>query len=521
MSARPPGRCATEASSRTGVDLASRGEGSVLSVEGISKRFGPIEVLKNVSLAIDRSEIRALCGENGAGKSTLVKILTGVYAADEGSVVMDGEIREIRNPRRAQELGIALVSQELSLAPHLSIEDNIWLGNRTVPFFHRRRGLRKRAQEALEQVGLGALRLDTTVAHLGVGQRQLVEIARMLTRDARVLILDEPTATLSDAEIERIFTALRALRDNGKSIIYITHRLGEVFEICDTASVLRNGEHVGTRRTAEIDRETLIGMMLGRSIGDMYPHWESTRGKPMFDVRGLHVPGIVRGLDFVVEGGTVLCIAGEIGSGATETLRALTGLVSDATADVSVDSVPYRLRSVVRARAAKVAFISEDRAAEGIFLRLLVGQNLVATRLRNFTRLGFLNHRRLRAEEKTLAAAVKVDETRLRSRADELSGGNQQKLAFGRSIQRARPGVLLMNEPTRGVDVGARAEIYRLMREFCDLGYAVVMASTDLEEVIGMADVIITLYRGKQVGRYRREEATLAQILADITHLHK
>jgi ribose transport system ATP-binding protein/rhamnose transport system ATP-binding protein len=491
---------------------------SVLAVDGVTKRFGSNAVLKDVSLALEAHEVRAVCGENGAGKSTLVKVVTGLYPPDEGTVCVDGTAAVIASPQHAQELGIALVAQELSLAPALSVLDNIWLGNRKVPLFHRREELRARARNALDKLGLNDLALDTPASALSIGRRQLVEIARMLTRDARVFILDEPTATLSDVEIERIFAALRALKAEGKSIIYITHRLGEVFDICDSVSVLRNGDLVATRRTNEIDRSGLMQMMLGRSLGEMYPAWESSPGEAMLTVKNLQVPPLVRGFDLTAERGTVTCLAGQVGSGAITVLRTLAGLTPGASGEINVQGKPMRLRAVVRAQNANIKFISEDRAGEGIFLRLSAGQNLIATKLKEHTAFGLLARRGLRATAASLAAAVGVDSKRLHSPADELSGGNQQKLAFGRWIGGDQPGVLLMNEPTRGVDVGARAEIYRLIRQFCDGGFCVVMASSDIEEVLGMADVVVSMYRGQQVARYRRGEADMQRVLADITH---
>jgi ABC-type sugar transport system ATPase subunit len=504
-------------------EAASWGEGSedapsVVGVRHVSKSFGPIAALKDVSLDIAPGEIRGICGENGAGKSTLVKILTGVYRPDQGTILIGGAPVMVATPRQAQELGIAIVAQELSLCPDLSVEDNIWLGSLKVPLLHKRPELRTRAAGALALLGAGHLKLDAPVATLTMGERQLVEIARLLTRDARVLILDEPTATLTDVEIERIFAALVALKREGRAVLYITHRLAEVYAICDRVSVLRNGELVATTSLSGLRRAKLIELMLGRSSGEMYPEESRARGAPALVVEGLAVPGIVDNFAMTVRRGEILCIAGQVGSGAAEIINALAGLVCDATGRVTVDGRWLKLGSPARAAQRGIMFVSGDRSAEGVFRRLSVLHNLVATRLREHSLFGFLRGASLCAAAGRLAKRVGIDRRRLRSRAEELSGGNQQKLAFGRSIERRANGVLLMNEPTRGIDVGARAEIYRLMRTFCEEGHALVMASSDLEEIVGVGDVVITLYRGRQIGRYRRSEVAMHRIVADIIH---
>jgi len=490
----------------------------VLSVEHVSKAYPGVTALHDVSFSLRAGEIRAVCGENGAGKSTLVKILMGIAQPDSGSIAVDGRFQAIGGPQQAQGLGLGLVAQELSLAPHLSILDNIWLGSAEVPLLHRRARFRAGARKALATLGLGDWDIDRKVAALTIGQRQLVEIARLLAREARVLILDEPTATLSDAEIERILAILKGLRAQGRSIVYITHRLGEVFELCDSVTVLRNGRHVATQPVRGVTRARLVEMMLGRSFDDMYAKATSRRGEGGVRVEKLNVPGVLRDFSMVASRGSIVCIAGQVGSGAQLAVRALAGLVPAATGSVTVDGKAIRLGSVPHSVARDMLFVTDDRAAEGVFPQLTALDNLVAARLDAAARLGFLSWPALRRMGMRLAQRVGLDQQRLRSRANTLSGGNQQKLLFGRALAGAGAGVLLMNEPTRGIDVGARAEIYRIMRKLCDLGAALIMTSSDLEEVVGIADIVITLYRGRVVARYERDRIAMSSILGDITH---
>ena len=460
----------------------------------------------------------AVCGENGAGKSTLVKILMGIYQPDAGRVLCEGREVRIRRPADGQALGIAMVAQELSLAPDLTVLDNIWLGSQRTPFFHRRAALRRRAADTMAMLGFAEGIVDRQVASLSLAERQLVEIARNLCRDARVLILDEPTAMLSDREIERTFAAIRVLRERGSAIVYITHRLGEVFTVCDRATVLRNGEVVGTAPTAGLTRAQLVEMMIGRRLENAYPPPSARIQAPVLSVKDLRVPGAVHGVSFTVGRGEIVGLAGQIGSGAAEMVRALAGLTPSATGTVEVRGSRVALGSRPRMLAAGVAFISEDRAAEGLFLHREVRENLVASRIPEFCRAGLVAWGRLTATAKRLAARVGVDAARLRHHAEDLSGGNQQKIAFGRCVDPPRPGLVLMNEPTRGVDVGARADIYALMRGFTEQGFGLLLYSTDLEELLGMSDVVLTLYRGRLVGSYRRAELDLQAVLGDITH---
>lgn len=491
---------------------------SLLNANAVSKRYGGVQALDNASIELQPGEIRAICGENGAGKSTLVKILTGIVMPDNGTIEMHGKKLHLHNPRDAQEIGINLVSQELSVCPDLSVLDNIWLGTIDVPFFHKRWHMKTKAIEVLNNLGAGYIGINTLVSSLSTGERQIVEIARMLTRDTQVLILDEPTATLSDSEIRLIFNALKAVKAEGRSILYITHRLSEVFEICDTVTVMRNGKVVESCAVSELDRKSLIELMLGRTLGEMFPEHHVATGDTALSISNLSIPNILEDVSLSVPAGQIVCLTGQVGSGIESIVRSICGLVDDATGQITIAETQIPIGRPEASYKAGVRFVSGDRAEEGIFVNLSVAENLVATRLNNKSKIGFINPSDQTRKAKILAQSVGVNVDRLKSIANELSGGNQQKLAFGRYVNDANAKVIVMIEPTRGIDVGARAEIYKLMREFCDLGYGILISSTDFAEVLGLGDIIITMYRGQIVKTYNSDTVTMQGIIADVTH---
>lgn len=498
---------------------------SLLEMNDISKRFGPVKALDRVSFTLGRREILALCGENGAGKSTIVKILMGLLQPDDGSIAIGGRHERIDNSRIGQSLGVALVSQELSLAPELSVLDNIWLGSNRVSFFHKKRALRERAASAIDRLGFSSDVLDTPVRLLSIAERQLVEIARNLCRDAKILILDEPTATLSDSNIEHLFSALNRLKQDGVGIIYITHRLNEVFDLCDRATVLRNGRVVGGAKVTDIDKSDLVRLMIGADLHNIYPPKRSPdlpRLEPSLVVDKLCIKGKLADISFQVEPGEILGIAGQIGSGASELVRTIAGLVPEARARVRLHGNEISLRSRPKMSQMGFDFVSEDRATEGIFLDRPVWENLTAVQLSCCTSFGLFRRKSALSQAQIRSRRVGVDQRRFFNSASTLSGGNQQKLAFGRCLREHRetstPRILLMCEPTRGVDVGARADLYQLMREFTDQGYALILHTTDIEELLGMSDRIITLYRGATVNQYASIDFDAQQILLDITN---
>jgi ABC-type sugar transport system ATPase subunit len=491
----------------------------LVEVDALSKSYGAIRALRDVSLSFRPGEVHGICGHNGAGKSTLVKSLVGLTRPDSGTIRIDGEEVHLHGPQHAQAHGIAIVDQELSLVPALSVEDNIYLGGIDVPLWHRRAGMRRRARALLDSLGLAHIGLSTAVEQLLIGERQLVEIARLLTRDARLLILDEPTATLSRHEIERVFAAVRELVSEGRSVIFVSHRLGEVFEICDRVTVFRDGERIATHDVRELDRPALVNLMLGE-MGDRDEGPLAGAGRDdevVVDVRGLRVPGRVEDVSLTVRRGQIVGLAGQVGSGASEVLRALGGLVRSATGIAEIDGRRIGFSRPQTALDAGVLYLSNDRQGEGLFLRKSVEQNLTASRLRQLSRLGFLRRRRSRQTARELAARVGVDRARLSAPVAGLSGGNQQKVLLGRALERPGTVLLALDEPTRGVDVGGRGEIHALIRGEAARGVSVLFASTEIDEVLELAEVVVTMFEGEVVSVVPAAGADSASVLDDMT----
>jgi ABC-type sugar transport system ATPase subunit len=500
---------------------APAGSRPLLEVVDVVKSYGPVRAVRGLSLDVRVGEVHAVCGHNGAGKSTLVKMLVGLVRPDEGVIRFDGEELAPRNQQEAQARGIALVNQELSLVPELSVEDNIFLGGIDVPLLYRRRSLSEQARGVLDQLGLGHVQLSTPVERLSIGERQLVEIARLLVRNARLLILDEPTATLSKPEIERVFRATRDLVSQGRSVIFVSHRLDEVFELCDRVSVFRDGMRVGTHDIHEIDRRSLIDLMLGEMEGAKtaveHEHAQPGSGREVVRIERLNVPGSVEELSLTLESGIITGLAGQVGSGTSTVLRALGGLEPDASGSIEVNGRRVVLNTPRRAVDAGVLYVSNDRQREGLFLGQTVERNLTAQRLARLSRLGVLVGRRVRRVARELAAMAHVSTDRLGSPVGSLSGGNQQKVLLGRALQLEGAALLALDEPTRGVDVGGRAEIHNLVRQAARDGMAVVFSSTELDEVLDLADVVVTLFHGRIVSVVPRAQASASAVLADMT----
>jgi ABC-type sugar transport system ATPase subunit len=491
----------------------------VLTMTGMRHSFGHVRALDGVDFELQPGEVMALLGENGAGKSTLVKVLGGLLDPDEGVITVDGMPTQIGNPRRARELGIAVSSQELSVVGSLSAAENVFLGGvKFSPPWSARR-LSRAASPHLAAAGLEDLDPMTLVSALSVAQRQLVELARLLALEARILILDEPTAALSDNEIELVKRTVTRLAGEGLSVVYVTHRLGEVFEIADRVTVLRNGRDRLMRRTSELTMDAVIEEIVGRPLEEMYPPRGGDIGEVVLSAENLYAAGLEAPISFEVRAGEICGFAGQAGSGNGALLRAVAGVVPPQAGTVVIGGhVLPRAHTLRQAMRHGLAYCSADRKFDGIFASLSVNANLTAPAVGRVSRAGWIDFRAEAALAGGIATRFALNASRLRDRAGTLSGGNQQKVALGKWLA-ISPKALLVEEPTRGVDVGARAEIYRHIRALAGQGLAVVFASSDLDEVHGLSDTVATLFRGRLVRMASAASVTQSELLRDITHL--
>jgi ABC-type sugar transport system ATPase subunit len=493
---------------------------SILIAQDLSKRYGGVQALLNVSFELRRQEIHGLCGENGAGKSTIVKILGGFVKPDTGTITVDGTalaLGERVDPRL-----ISIVHQELSIVPHLTVCDNVMLGATEVKAIYRRNRFDAIVRKHLDSVGLPHIDPAQPASTLSLAERQLVEIARGVARGARVLLLDEPTATLSEAEISRVFAVLRALRDSGTSLVIISHRLDEIFALTDRVTVFRSGQHIWTKHTREVTGDELVRAMIGRDLvrGGHFPTNAAAAqgGQARIRTRALAVPGRFEGFDLAFAPGEIIAVAGQLGSGADAFVETLAGAGAGAyTGGVEVDGEHVALHSIEAAHIAGIAYVPEDRAGKGVFLDAPIGVNLTSHVLSRVSSRGWLSSSAEHDCAVDLANEFQIDPARLPHDVSTLSGGNQQKVAIAKAAA-SNPRILLLNEPTRGVDVGARAEIYARLRQMTATGMTVIFYSTDLEEIMEVAQRIVTVYRGNIVRVFERESTTSDEILHDILH---
>jgi D-xylose transport system ATP-binding protein len=497
-------------------------EDLALATRVIVKRFAGVVALNGVTFSLTRGEVHALCGENGAGKSTLIKLLGGIHphGSYEGEIVVGGQTAQFATPRDAEQSGIAVIHQELALFSEMSVAENLLLGE-----LPRRFGViawdevYARAREILRAC---RIQLDpaTPVGELGVGQRQLVEIARAVAKNPKVLVLDEPTAALSSHEIAALLELVRELRGRGVSCVYISHKLDEVFALADRITVLRDGQTVATLKAVDTSPAEIIRHMVGRKIEDLYPRRAASPGKTLLKLTGLDVaprrgaPAFLRDIHLEVRAGEVLGIGGLMGAGRSELLMSLFGVWGEALRGlVDVDGVPLNEPTPARALQAGLALVTEDRKRYGLVLDEAIGFNLSLSSLRTLRRGAFLDEAAEVSRSQNLSQALRIKAPSLDTPVATLSGGNQQKVVLGKALM-TEPKVLLLDEPTRGIDVGAKLEVYELINSLTAQGKAIVLVSSELGELLGMSDRIVMLCAGRIGGEFTRAEATQERLLA-------
>ena len=489
-----------------------------LSLVGVSKIFGNSTVVDNVSVTVKPGEVHVLLGENGAGKSTVIKMMSGIYQPDKGHIEINGETVRIPNVDAARKFGIAVIHQELNLVPELSIMENLFLGAIPTKFgFVDRATMRAKAQDALKVIGLSE-DVSKPMGELGVARQQMVEIAKALMQHASILILDEPTAALTKRECEQLFSIMEDLKTKNVGMVFISHHLDEIARIGDVVTVLRDGKYVDTV-DAKVPEKELVRLMVGRDITNQFPHGNRYKGEELLKVEGLTRKGDIQNVSFSVHAGEVVGLAGLVGAGRTEVLRAIFGADTYDSGSVYVDGKKIPKANIAGSIDAGLGLVPEDRRTQGLILEASVAENLGVSTLIPTSHVGFADLKGQREREESTAKLLRIRMESIDQLAGSLSGGNQQKIVFGKWSM-AKVKVLLLDEPTRGVDVGARVEIYELINSIVENGGAVLMASSDLPEVLGMSDRVLVMSNGKISGELDASQATQESVMElAVTHL--
>ena len=487
-------------------------ERNILELKHISKQYTGVKALDDVSISFRRGEVHALMGENGAGKSTLIKTLSGAIQPNDGEIVFEGTTYTHMEPHQAMELGIHVIYQEFNMMPELSVAENIFMGQQLGGGVLFNKSItEERAQKILDGMHV-KINARETVKNLSVANMQLVEIAKALTRDVKVLVMDEPTAPLTDAEVETLFEIVQMLKSKGVTIIYISHRIAEVFQISDRVSVLRDGRFIKTVMTNEVDRDELIRLMVGREVSDTYPKRDFAPGEVVLELRDVCGNG-VENVSFAVRSGEIFGLSGLVGAGRTETMRMIFGADPIDSGEVLLSGQPVHPKHPAEAVKLGIGLIPEDRKQQGLLLDLPIFTNISMATMRDISHFTVVNSRAEKENVNRLVEAVTIKTPSIAQLVRNLSGGNQQKVVLAKWLA-ANCKVLIFDEPTRGIDVGARHEIYKLMNELCRQGIAIVMISSDMEEILGMSDRIMVLCEGHQAGILEREAFSQETILS-------